>query len=155
MKKYILLDIDGVMVSAAGWKPVEFDSDGFYKFNFLAQKKLDWLLQETGARIILITSHRNKYSTWEWHNVFRRRFEFLNSVQSIDDLNTNKTSNRLDDVLGWVNVYGHNSRYVIIDDDSSLESLPANIKNHWVKTYPTIGLNEDTAKKALTILNTL
>ncbi|MBS1660757.1 MAG: hypothetical protein JST68_06870 [Bacteroidetes bacterium] len=64
-EKYILLDIDGVMVPATSWKPLEFDMDGFYKFNYKAQKELD----------------RDS----KWKDILRKRLININKVYLIDD----------------------------------------------------------------------
>ncbi|RPE08455.1 hypothetical protein EGT74_15525 [Chitinophaga lutea] len=175
MQKYVLLDIDGVMVPASGWKPVELHPDGFYMFNRLAQKNLGRILMETGASVILTTTHRGRYKNDEWREVFRRRFQFAVNVQTIDDVypkviarksfipqpgtvtcidsgSKKREHSRFCDVVGWLAMYGEN-RYVIIDDDTSLDALPAAVKRRWVKTSPAIGLNDEAAEKALTILN--
>lgn len=94
------MDIDGVMVPAFNWKPVELHEDGFYKFNFLAQKHLDWLLEKTSATIILTTSHRTRYDSIEWKKLFDNRFSNANEIQTLDDfvLEPDK-KNRLDEVF--------------------------------------------------------
>lgn len=153
MQKYILLDIDGVMVPASGWKPVELQADGFYKFNFLAQQNLEWLLQETGATIVLISTHRSNYTNSEWTRLFNNRFEHSKEIQTIDDFGPNSGHNRLEEVLQWTKEHSQNSQFVIIDDDNSLQQLPFQIKKHWVKTQSMIGLNRDSAVEALKILS--
>ena len=58
MKKYILLDFDGVMIPSKPWKPVTLMNDGFYEFSSSAILNLNRIVKETGAEIILITSHK-------------------------------------------------------------------------------------------------
>ncbi len=58
----ILLDIDGVMLSASSWKPVERLDDGFSSFNPRAVLSLQRIISETGASIVLTTSHKSTYS---------------------------------------------------------------------------------------------
>ena len=42
---FVLLDIDGVLVTTPPWKSVELLSDGFMKFNETAVKNLNLLVQ--------------------------------------------------------------------------------------------------------------
>ena len=55
MKKYILLDFDGVMIPSKPWKPVPIMSDGFYKFDDRVISYLNRIIDETSATIILTT----------------------------------------------------------------------------------------------------
>ncbi|WP_164714244.1 HAD domain-containing protein [Chitinophaga rhizosphaerae] len=177
MKKYILLDIDGVMVPANSWKPPDLDADGFYRFSPVASDQLQWLLVKTAATIILTTSHRTRYSSLQWTEILRRRISAVKDVFTLDDV-FNPTStfhdptgavkgseetgsplkvhplfvdSRLVDVAKWAEQFGSYD-YVIIDDDSSLNLLAPGVKKHWVKTAPGIGLNDLAAATALEIL---
>ncbi|WP_423734986.1 HAD domain-containing protein [Chitinophaga caseinilytica] len=177
MKKYILLDIDGVMVPANSWKPPELEADGFYRFSPVASEQLRWLLEKTAATIILTTSHRTRYSSLQWTELLRRRISAVKDVYTLEDvfnpysafyhptgpvngtgtiesqrnLHPVFTSSRLDDVVKWAEQFGKDD-YVIIDDDPSLNLLPPSVKKHWVKTSPGIGLNDFAAATALSIL---
>lgn len=154
MQKYILLDIDGVMISAASWKPLDVHPDGFYRFSDQAGKYLDWLMMKTAASIILTSTHRTLYDRHEWKNIFGGRFHHVQEVQTLDDFHLPfNITNRLDEVLQWAATYGKNQPYVIIDDDSSLQNLPHPVKENWVKTQPLIGLNKETADMAFRILS--
>ncbi len=69
----ILLDIDGVMVPANSWKKPEFHEDGFPMFNSRSVSALQKIISETGASLLLTTSHKSKYnlnSTFNAHNIF-------------------------------------------------------------------------------------
>jgi len=153
--KFILLDIDGVMVPAASWKRVDLNADGFYKFTPRAEQSLDLLLQKTKATIILTSTHRNRYDKAEWKNIFNRRLNNVNDVEILDDYSQIKVNKlkRYDEILQWGSVYGLDKDYVIIDDDKSLHDLPDRIRDHWVRTDPLIGLTEEKADAALNILN--
>ena len=153
-EKFILLDIDGVMVSAASWKRIPILADGFYEFHAPAQEQLDDLLRESGATIIITSTHRTRYDRLQWRDVFSKRLTNVKGIYTIDDLNYSfQSGNRLDEVLQWATQYGTDTPYVIIDDDTALHALPDPVKAHWVKTDPLIGLNKTTAAKALEILN--
>ncbi|MGB7394157.1 MAG: HAD domain-containing protein [Pricia sp.] len=61
----ILLDIDGVMVPATSWKRPEFENDEFPKFSKRAILSLQKIISETGADILLTTSHKSSYNLKE------------------------------------------------------------------------------------------
>lgn len=146
--KFILLDFDGVMIPAKNWQPVPMSHDGFLEFSFKAMQQLDWLLMRTGATIVLTTTHRKVLDITKWKSIFSNRFPHFTDIAIMDtDL-----ENRLLMVTDWATRYGNDNKFVVIDDDTTLDDLPGPIKRHWVKTKPMIGLNEEDAAKALQIL---
>lgn len=146
---FILLDIDGVMVPARNWKRPEFEEDGFPKFSMKAIESLRKIIFETGAEILLTSSHKSTYKIGEWENIFSNRG--IPDV-TIKKLNKNNSHlSRKDEVMGWIEK-GHSDDYVIIDDDKSLNGLPSNIKEKLVQTSATVGLNDELANLAISIL---
>lgn len=77
------LDIDGVMVHANPHRPVELEDDGFYKFNALAVTILKCVLYKTKDEVILSTSHRFKFSTLRWKEIFESRGIEMNHISII------------------------------------------------------------------------
>lgn len=154
--KIILLDIDGVLVTNQNWKPVEELNDGFMAFSNKAARSLNKIILETSADIILTSSHRRKYSNSKWNNIFEVRGIHVNSIRTLEDvIHPLQQYKRLDEIVLWVNKYGFGSRFVIIDDDSILDNLPYRIKERWIKTRPLVGLDEENASEAISILNNL
>lgn len=146
----LLLDIDGVMVQAASWKKVEFHPDGFFQFMPHAIQHLSAIIAETGASIVLTTSHKTTYSLAAWESIFQNRGIFT----QIDKLDDNlQALSRKDEILNWIRQNPHLEDFAIIDDDSSLQELPKSIKDKVVFTKPLIGLNAETAAQAIQILN--
>jgi len=145
----ILLDIDGVMVQAAPWKKVEFHPDGFYQFIPNAESNLRAIISETGASIVLTTSHKSTYSLDKWQEIFSNR-GIITKVDKLDD-NLNLLS-RKDELLNWISKSGQVDHYVIIDDDTSLHDLPKSIREKVVFTQPLVGLNKVAALRAIEIL---
>ncbi len=145
----VLLDIDGVMVPASHWKRPEFEADGFPKFSKKATDALQKIISETGAGILLITSHKSSYRIAQWQAIFSvRGFENLR----IKKLHKNAGNlNRREEIMKWVEK-GHESPFVIIDDDKTLNNLPSNIKSKLVQPSATVGLNEALANTAISIL---
>ena len=155
MKKYILLDFDGVMIPSKPWKPVTLMSDGFYEFSNSAINNLNQIVKETGAEIILITSHKTSYTNSEWIKMFEYR-DILGSVRRLDDDLIH--SKRINEVSNWFNL-NPDSKFVILDDDNDF--LPSQRLN-FVRTANNInhpdaidigyGLTKICAEKAIRIL---
>jgi hypothetical protein len=145
----ILLDIDGVMVPATGWKAPELGKDGFPNFSKKAIHSLNKILFITNASLLLTTSHKSKYSLDAWKQIFADRG--INAVISTLN-NSGKITSRKEEVLDWLQKNQNEKNFVIIDDDKSLYDLPIEYKNSVVLTSPLVGLNEETANKAIEVL---
>lgn len=146
----ILLDIDGVMVQAASWKKVESHPDGFYQFMPNAIANLREIISETGASIVLTTSHKSNYNLDEWKVIFQNRGIFA-KIAKLDD-NIDLLS-RKDEIVNWFMKNQDLDDFVILDDDKSLHDLPERIKEKVVFTQPLIGLKKEDATNAIEILN--
>ena len=147
----IFLDIDGVMLSAASWKPVENLEDGFSAFSKRAVDCLNQLIQNTNASIVLTTSHKSRFTREQWNQIFLSRNM---SVTIFDKLEDNSESlNRKDEILNYLKAHPLIENYVIIDDDKSLNDLPHSIKQNLVLTSSIIGLTQENIETALGILN--
>lgn len=145
----ILLDIDGVMVPAASWKPVEPLADGLPRFSSTAVNNLKKLISETRASIVLTSSHKSRFNASEWESIFKSR----GIEASIELLDKNSDDlNRKEEILNWYDTHS-NEDFIIIDDDKSLNDLPDNIKHNLVLTRPLIGLNEETYNDVIDIIS--
>jgi hypothetical protein len=56
------------------------------------------------------------------------------------------------EILEWVTKSGPNAKYVILDDDLSINNLPPEIKDNWVKTQSLLGFNKECLSQAIKIL---
>jgi hypothetical protein len=75
-------------------------------------------------------------------------------ISTIDRLPENVAAiSRKEEVLNWIHTTGVNDGYVIIDDDSSLNDLPAHLKERLILTSGAIGLTSNLAEKAIALLN--
>lgn len=145
----ILLDIDGVMVPAASWRPSEILTDGFAAFSKMAVANLQKIIVETGASIVLTTSHKANYSLNEWRSIFKLRGISV----SIDKLEHNSGNlTRREEILNWLNTQKQDEVFVIIDDDKSLNDLPSQIKKKLILTSPMVGLTNYDANIAIEVL---
>jgi len=148
----ILLDIDGVMVPANSWKRPEFLNDGFSAFSMKSIDALKKIIFETDANILLTTSHKSKYNIPQWLEIFKLRGIDINRIDRLSDNYANL--NRKQEILDWYNSNQNlNEHFVILDDDKSLNALPNQLKEHLVLTSPLVGLTEELADNAISILN--
>lgn len=145
----ILLDIDGVMVQGASWRKPEILNDGFFNFSPRATTSLQRVISETGASIVLTSSHKSSYNLAQWRKIFKLRG--INAP--IKRISTNSSSlNRKDEILNWLSKNPTINEFVIIDDDKCLNELPRHIKKKVVLTSSTVGLNNEHAESAINIL---
>lgn len=140
-KMLIFLDIDGVMVPAKGWKVPENLDDGFPMFSKKATEALGQLISPS-TKIILSSSHRDRFPLEKWKRIFKRRglhIEHLSRLKS----NGNLTNKRKDEILNWLIDHNVSEDFIIIDDDTTLNSLPQHIKRHLILTSSTVGLTPE------------
>ena len=148
----ILLDIDGVMVSAKSWSAPPALDDGFYRFNPKSVDALNNILFKCKADILLTTSHKYRFSLEEWINIFNRRGI---NIKKIDRLARNYNhKDRKEEIINWFSISENVDDFVIIDDDKSLNNLPLYLKSRLVLTKPMIGLNVTHVQDCINILRT-
>ena len=145
----LLLDIDGVMVHASPWKKIDSLDDGFYDFMPRAVEGLRKIISETGASIVLTSSHKSRYSLPEWKNIFTKR-GIETDILKLDDNPT--FLSRKDEILRWKQHNSHLENYAILDDDSSLHDLPEGIKQRVVFTQGFVGLKDENVNNAIALL---
>lgn len=147
----ILLDIDGVLLPANSWKKPEFLEDGFPAFNLSSVKAFQRILSETNAKVLLTTSHKTRFNISQWKELFKSRGIIPFKIQALTTNSLQTT--RKDEILDWyVNIHVPNEEFVIIDDDKMLNSLPENLRRNLVLTSPSIGLTDELADEAISIL---
>lgn len=146
----LFLDIDGVMVPANSWRRPEILDDGFPAFSPNATKALQRIIDSTGARIVLTTSHKSKYTPTQWRNIFSKRGI---SVNRINRLSENFAAlNRKDELLNYFGKRSMNEDFLIIDDDKSLNALPDYLRRRVIQPSGSVGLTGVLADKALSLL---
>ena len=149
----ILLDIDGVLVITPGWRKPEIENDGFLKFDENAARNLAKIISETNASIILTTTHRISYSTEKWKIILKNRGINPTSISKINEAeNIYDLKKRASEIKDWVENQIDLEKYVVIDDDKSINTLPTEIKQNCVITDSLIGLDSDAMVKVFEIL---
>lgn len=145
----ILLDLDGVMISAKSWSSPMILEDGFSVFKPKAIDALNRIISKTNAQIMLTTSHKHKYTLSQWVDIFN--FRGVN-IGKIDRLPENFSNlNRLEEINNWF-LTVKIDRFVIIDDDKILNDLPYYLKSRLIQTKPMIGLTVERVPEILEIL---
>lgn len=147
----LYLDIDGVMVPANSWRKIEILEDGFPEFSLKAVSSLERIISSSSADIVLTTSHKHKYTLKEWYNIFKRRNINVNKITRLPE-NTNHL-NRKDELIDWFNAKHLNEKFLIIDDDKSLNALPEFLKDRLIQTSGSVGLTDSLADEALAKLD--
>ncbi len=147
---FIFLDIDGVMVPAKGWKSPEILMDGFPAFSSKAINVLNSLLSES-TTVLLTTSHKANYTIDEWKDIFKKRCINAERIKSLDT-NIDNLS-RKDEILKWFNGNSISEPFVIVDDDTSLNSLPDFLKGNLVLNSSYIGLTNEHLESIKAVLN--
>ncbi len=137
----IFLDIDGVMVPAKGWEKPTLLNDGFFTFSLKATHALNYLISED-TTVILTTSHRFSYSITEWKEIFATRGLQINKLTRLGK--NDNYSTRKDEILNWLSTNDIQENYVIIDDDKSLNDLPAALKKNLILTASLVGLTDES-----------
>ena len=102
---------------------------------------------------MLTTTHRITYSTDEWAALFRTRGIHSPSISKINEVDSIAAmADRATEISAWIAQHGFMERFVVIDDDLSINGLPPGIKKRCVLTKPLIGLDAEATKIALAIL---
>ena len=143
----LYLDIDGVMIPANSWRRPKILEDGFPEFSSKAVKSLVRIISSSSATIVLTTSHKHKYTLKEWNTIFRRRNISVNKITRLPK-NTNHL-NRKDELIHWFNAKHLKDKFLIIDDDKSLNNLNNEMKNKLILTELMKGFNLDKLNEAI------
>ena len=147
----IYLDIDGVMVPASSWRKLEILQDGFPEFSTRCTEALNKIILATNAEIVLTTSHKHSFTIEGWIEIFKNRGVMVNKVSRLPENTTNLT--RKQELLRWFTTENSTEKFIIIDDDKSLNGLPENLKNRLIQTSGSVGLTDYLADEALGILD--
>lgn len=144
MMKYLFLDIDGVMNSAADRFSVKLVSDAPFE-------RLKKIIDATGAKIILSSSWRRGYEHGTCDLLKQRLAEYGLSIEDITPINNNRRGRQIQEWL-MTHDYDKNVDTFAILDDESFDIL-ALYPEQMVKTDPMIGLTDYHVWKCIDKLN--
>ena len=146
MTNYLILDLDGVLITTPSWKPDALSSDGYSDFQQSAVSNLNQLLDSAMFEIWLSSSRRTQKSLKEFNNIFANR-EINQAISGFLPELPIKSS-RLDEIQNFIKTLD-SGNYLIIDDDKTLGGLAPEQKNKWIQTEPMIGFSDEKLAEAL------
>ncbi|MBQ8457408.1 MAG: hypothetical protein IJ540_07385 [Prevotella sp.] len=157
MMKVVFLDFDGVMdtayydhVLAKEGKPHNDEYGCVFDPNCI--KNLKHIIDQTGADIVVTSSWKYLMSYQDFLNMWKDR-DLPGFVTDVTPEPPNRR-NRGDEIDAWIEECHTDCQYVIIDDLGA-----NNFNEHQIPRLlivnPFVGLDEDVADKAITLLNSL
>lgn len=119
-KSFLILDLDGVLITTPMWKADEIDSDGYSKFNEDCVTNLNKFLSDYDFEIWLSSTRRTVKSLVEFNQIFENR----NIKRPISGLLPKypECKSRKDEIARFIKE-SRISDFLIIDDDKSLNEL--------------------------------
>ena len=152
MKPILLLDLDGVLITTPSWKADQIHEDGYSAFNKTAVENLNELLANTNADIWLSSTRRMNKSLEEFNTIFsNRRIE--RKLAGFVPHGTLSES-RLEEINAFLDLKP-GQKFIIIDDDNSLQDLTEERKKYWIKTNAMIGFDKEKLQEAIRLVNDL
>ena len=167
MRKVIFLDIDGVLNTGRWYSKMDRNTpkDKYgYAFDPNAVANLKKIVDETGAEIVISSSWKS-FGLSELEEMWQDRVlpgKLIgitpNTVSDEMLLNADLDHMELFSIRGmeikeWLSKKGkYVSHYVIIDD---MDNMLQEQKSHFVQTNPEVGITEENAVQAISILNHL
>ena len=167
MRKVIFLDIDGVLNTGRWYSKMDRNTpkDKYgYAFDPNAVANLKKIIDETGAEIVISSSWKS-FGLSELEEMWQDRVlpgKLIgitpNTVSDEMLLNADLDHMELFSIRGmeikeWLSKKGkYVSHYVIIDD---MDNMLQEQKSHFVQTNPEVGITEENAVQAISILNHL
>ena len=151
--KVIFLDIDGVL--ATSFKRIENEFGSIYPFSKGAVKQLNYILEQTHAKIVLSSTWRLLYDIetmkkiFEWNECIDYPIDYTVIYHS-DSLNIVIARERVDEIKEYVERNKDTIEKWVAIDDENLDRLG---REHFVRCGQRQGLAED--KKAKEVIRRL
>jgi len=130
--KVIFLDIDGVLATTSCYGKGKNNKWGSYMFDQKAVVYLNFILNETGAEIILSSDWRHQYTLSEMREIFCHNGVLRGPIGFTPSMKTYKGDNleggRADEIKAWLNInaWKNDIKWVAIDDLNMDEWLHPN-----------------------------
>ena len=148
----LILDLDGVLITTPPWKPDDTCDDGYSAFNDTCVENLNRLLTHENFDIWLSSSRRRTKTLDEFNAIFANR----NVKKPISGFipECADCQNRKDEIVTFLQEL-NTDHVLIIDDDSSLNDLPAAYKRRLVLTEAMKGFDKQKLVLAKAITDQL
>ena len=130
--KVIFLDIDGVLATTSCYGKGKNNKWGSYMFDQTAVVYLNFILNETGAEIILSSDWRHQYTLNEMREIFCHNGVLKGPIGFTPSMKPYKGDNleagRADEIKAWlkINAWKNDIKWVAIDDLNMDEWLHPN-----------------------------
>jgi hypothetical protein len=130
--KYIFLDIDGVLATNSTYGVGTKNKWGAYMFDVKCVAVFNFILQETGAEIILTSDWRVHYTLQEMREIFAHNGVIRGPIGFTQVLrkfsSTNFEEIRANEIKGWLELHAwkNDIKWVAIDDLNMDEWLHPN-----------------------------
>ena len=134
----LILDLDGVLITTPTWKADTIHSDGYSDFNQSCVENLNELISFNSFVIWLSSTRRTTKKLKEFNQIFKNRG--INSQIKGFLPNYSDCKNRKEEVSKFISEKKL-KKFLIIDDDKSLNELPNKWKQNLILTEFTKGLN--------------
>lgn len=143
----IFLDIDGVLNTEP---QLPADQHGPEHLNPELIGRLQSLVASTGAKIVVSSSWRHKFSAEEIGQMLASGYPGLDAAV-IDATAGDGEESRGQRILDWLQAHPDVGPYVILDD-SPMGNGQDQVGSHWVQVDPRTGLTDENIQAAETIL---
>lgn len=130
--KIIFLDIDGVLATSSCYGRGKHNKWDAYMFDSKCVAILNFIIQETGAEIILTSDWRNEYSLAEMREIFAHNGVIKGPIGYTPNSKTytamNLEKGRVDEIKMWNNLHNFKKdiKWVAIDDLNMSEDFKSN-----------------------------
>lgn len=130
--KILFLDIDGVMCTSSCYGRGKDNKWDAYMFDIKCVAVLNFILQETGAEIILSSDWRHTYTLQEMREIFCHNNVIKGPIGFTSLMKTytgdNLSGGRSDEIIEWINLHAWKKdiKWVAIDDLNMSERLGDN-----------------------------
>lgn len=148
----LFLDLDGVLITTPPWKADEIDNDGYSKFSPILVNNLNTLLSKGDFDIWLSSSRRKNMTLDNLNSIFKNRKikEKITGVLPVAE----KKQSRIDEIQEFIKLHDI-KKFLILDDDKSLNSLNLELKKNLIITSYLKGFDFEKLNEALIKLNFL
>ena len=154
MKKILFLDFDGVLVTDRGQKS-QLATGGILRddhgalFDPECVKYLKEIINATDAEIVVTSTWKMEMGLDGIRQMWRDRDLPGNVIGVTPDIDP---IHRGDEIAAWLNSYGEDCRYAIIDDTPFTDFFREEQLPHLFKVDERIGIDKDTAKRVIAYL---
>lgn len=146
---YIILDIDGVLITTPLWKPDALHKDGYSDFNETCVRNFNKLASTVTIEVMLSSSRRKTKTLAEFRQIFDNRGIEATVTGFIPVLaDATHKSEEIKAYLEETKV----RNYLIIDDDLSLNDLPPHIRKNCIFTTYARGFDEQALAQAREVI---